>query len=117
AGYVAVAVDLYSAGGAFRCVKGVFQALLSGKGKAFDDIEAARVYTAGRDDCTGKVGVVGFCQGGGFALLTAQRGFDASAPNYGMLPKDLDGVLEGACPMVVSYGKKDRLIPADSADK
>ena len=108
AGYVAVAPDLYSAGGAWRCVRSVFTALFKGEGKAFDDIDAARRYTADRDDCTGKVGVVGFCQGGGFALLTASRGFDASAPNYGMPPKNLDEVLEGACPMVASYGKKDR---------
>ena len=46
--------------------------------------------------------------GGGFALLTAARGFDASAPNYGVLPKDLDATLAGACPMVASYGAKDR---------
>jgi carboxymethylenebutenolidase len=116
AGYVAVALDLYSAGGAWRCIRSVFRALLSGEGKAFDDIEVARAYTAGRDDCTGKVGVVGFCQGGGFALLTARRGFDASAPNYALLPDDLDAALDGACPMVASFGKKDRMVPADAAD-
>jgi len=116
AGYVAVAPDLYSAGGAWRCVRSVFSALMEGEGKAFDDIEAARKYTAGRSDCTGKVGVVGFCQGGGFALLTAARGFDASAPNYGLPPKNLDEALDGACPMVASYGKKDRMIRG-AADK
>jgi carboxymethylenebutenolidase len=45
--------------------------------------------------------------GGGFAILAAGRGFDASAPNYGMAPKDLRAVLEGGCPMVGSYGAKD----------
>jgi carboxymethylenebutenolidase len=110
AGYVAVAPDLYSAGGAWRCIRSVMTAVMTGEGKAFEDIDAAREYTAGREDCTGKVGVIGFCQGGGFALLTASRGFHASAPNYGIPPKDLDGVLEGACPMVASFGKKDRTI-------
>jgi carboxymethylenebutenolidase len=46
--------------------------------------------------------------GGGFALLTAARGFHASAPNYGTLPKDPQGVLAGACPIVASYGGRDR---------
>ena len=93
------------------------RAVMTGKGKAFDDIDAARRYVAGRDDCTGKVGVVGFCQGGGFALLAARRGFDVSAPNYAVLPKDLDAVLEGACPMVASFGKKDRMVPDGAAKK
>jgi carboxymethylenebutenolidase len=105
-GYLALSPDMYSRGGWFRCIKGVFGDLNAGHGRAFDDIEASRRLLAERPDCTGKVGVVGFCLGGGFALVAATREFDASAPYYGFLPKDLS-VLDDACPIVASYGKKD----------
>ena len=107
-GYLAVAVDLFSAGGALRCLRRTFATLLSGTGPAFGDIEAARQFVVDHPESTGKVGVIGFCMGGGFALLAATRGFDASAPNYGPLPKNAAEVLRGACPVVASYGASDR---------
>jgi carboxymethylenebutenolidase len=107
AGYLAVVPNLYTAGG-FRCVRTTIQAAAAGTGAAHDDLVAARDYLAGRADCTGQVGVIGFCMGGGFALVAATHGFDASAPNYSLLPKgNLTEILTGACPVVASYGGRD----------
>lgn len=109
-GYLALVPDLYARGGLARCVKSVFTALRAGSGPAVQDILAARQTLSDRPDCTGKVGVVGFCMGGGFALVTAPMGFDAAAPYYGELPGPLPAALAGSCPVVGSYGGRDRTL-------
>jgi carboxymethylenebutenolidase len=114
-GFLALAPDLFSAGGARKCLVSTFRDLAARRGRTFADIEAARVELSGSPLCTGKVGVIGFCMGGGFALLTASRGFDAASVNYGQIPKDLDDIVKDACPIVGSFGGRDTLLKGAAA--
>ena len=107
-GYLAMLPNLFSRGGAVRCIRSVFRDLNAKEGRAFDDIAAAREALENRADCTGAVGIAGFCMGGGFALLSSTRGFGASAPFYpAPINGDYSEIFEGACPIVASYGKRD----------
>jgi carboxymethylenebutenolidase len=109
-GYLALAPDLFDGKSWIRCIRSAFQQLRAGTGPAFEALDGARAFLADRSDCTGKTGVIGFCLGGGFALLCAPRpGFDVAAVNYGDVPKDAEHVLAGACPIVGSFGGRDQM--------
>src|SRR3954453_9649385 len=60
-GYLALAPDLLSLGPKALCVLGAFRALNARKGPAFDAIEPSRAEPARREECTGRIGVIGFC--------------------------------------------------------
>jgi carboxymethylenebutenolidase len=107
-GYLALAPDLFAGRSWIRCIRSAISQLRSGQGPAFAVLDGAREFLAERPDCTGKAGVIGFCLGGGFALLCAPRpGFDVAAVNYGEVPKDAESALAGACPVVGSFGGRD----------
>jgi len=108
-GFLAVAPDLYYWGNRLSCLRTIMRDIGKRTGRTFDDIEDARRWVRADDGCTGKVGVIGFCMGGGYALaLAADRGFLASSVNYGGCPSDAETWLPAACPIVGSYGEADR---------
>jgi len=110
AGFAALTPNMYARGGRARCITRVMRELLTKRGRALDDILAARDHLKAMPECTGRVGIAGFCMGGGFALIMSPKGFGASAPFYGTpLPRSLSATLDGACPIVASFGKRDPL--------
>jgi carboxymethylenebutenolidase len=112
AGYLAAAPALYHRHpGRVRCMFGVIRDVVRRQGAAFEDVESTRHWLLAREDCSGQVGTIGFCMGGGFALLLAASGdYDAASVNYGAVPKDARELLADACPIVASYGGRDRTL-------
>jgi carboxymethylenebutenolidase len=90
AGFVSAAPDLLRGGTIGRCLRDIVRDYSRWEGTVFDQIEAVRAWLAAREDCTGRVGVIGFCMGGGFALALAPRGgFAAASANYGRRDRSL----------------------------
>ena len=105
-GYAALAPDIWSGGNRVACLtRG-----LTSRGWVLDRVEESRRFLAsqpGVDDA--RIGVVGFCWGGGFALLFGRApGVRAAAVNYGAVPRTA-AALDGVCPVVGSYGRLDKV--------
>jgi len=115
AGYLTLAPDELTSLGGYPGddEKGVaLQAKLDQK-KMMEDWAAAASYLKSRPECTGKVGVVGFCYGGGVANNLAVRMPDlgAAVSFYGMQPSAED-VAKIKAPLLIHYGGLDNRVNA-----
>lgn len=114
-GYVALAPDLYRG----RLAKSPEEAheLMRGmpEDRAMADLKAAVDYLASRPDVDPqRIGVIGWCMGGGYALAlgTADPRMKAIAMNYGRLVTDNDAITRISGPVLGNFGGADRGIPA-----
>ncbi len=115
-GYIAFAPDGLSSVGGYTGDEDESRELFTkvDRPKMVNDFEASARWLKARSDCTGKIGVVGFCFGGGISNTMAVRlGADLSAavPFYGSQPSAEDTAKIKA-PLLIQYGGLDQRINA-----
>jgi len=110
-GYTALAVDLFAGRNRVVCMFRFFGGLLfnSLDNGGIRDLKAALTFLAAQPGVDGaRIGAVGYCMGGSFAIAWActDDRLKAIAPYYGMNPRPLAAVAR-ACPVVGSYPAED----------
>src|SRR3989475_9595519 len=111
AGYAALAVDLFTGRNRAICMARYMTGMLMGSVNRYgiDDLKAALTFLAKHPDVDAqRLGAIGFCMGGGFAIAWActDSRLKAIAPFYGVNPRPLDAVSR-LCPVVGSYPERD----------
>lgn len=81
--------------------------------KSREDFVAGARYLKGRSDCSGRLGVVGFCWGGGVAHMLATRlpELDAAVPFYGNHPP-VEEAAKVRAPLLIHFAAVDERINA-----
>jgi carboxymethylenebutenolidase len=110
-GYVALAVDLFSDRIRAVCMARYMAGLLIGSvnRSGIADLKSALTYMAKLDEVDAqRMGAIGFCMGGGFAIAWActDSRLKAIAPFYATNPRPIE-VAKRLCPVVGSYPEKD----------
>ena len=110
-GYAALAVDLFSGRNKAVCMARYMAGMFRGSVNRFgiDDLKSALTHLASLPEVDAeRIGAIGFCMGGAFAIAWActDNRLKAIAPFYAANPRPLDAV-ERACPVVGSYPEKD----------
>lgn len=112
-GYIVLAPDLFAQGTWLGCLRRLIRDLRRGGGGTAETLRRARTFLADQPSVdAARLGVLGFCLGGGYALLLARHElFEVAAAFYGEAPARMDG----ACPVVASYGGRDRIVTPSAA--
>jgi carboxymethylenebutenolidase len=81
--------------------------------KTREDFVAAAAFLKKRPECSGKIGAVGFCWGGGMVnyLATQLPDLSAGVPYYGSAP-DTKDVAKIKCPLLIHAAESDERINA-----
>lgn len=111
AGYVALAVDLFAGRNRAVCMARFMAGLLlkSLSHRGIRDLKAALDFLVAQPHVdAGRLGAIGFCLGGSFAIAWActDSRLNVIAPYYGMNPRPLEAVAR-LCPVVGSYPTDD----------
>jgi carboxymethylenebutenolidase len=113
AGFISLAPDALTPLGGYPGNDDAGRELQSKRNKAEmeEDFIAAFEYLKNHKDCNGKVGVVGFCFGGGIANMMAVRVPDlaAAVPFYGSQPA-VEDVPKIKAPLMLHYASLDTRI-------
>jgi carboxymethylenebutenolidase len=80
------------------------------------DLEDTIGALRSRDDCTGKIGVMGFCLGGKFTYISAVRHqIEAAVSYYGVqIDEHLDEADALKCPLLMHFAETDPHVPAEA---
>jgi carboxymethylenebutenolidase len=116
-GYVTLAVDLYR--GKVASDPEMAHELSRGlpQDQGVQDLVAGFTYLAGRSDVKReRIGAVGWCMGGGYALqlAIAEPALKAVAVNYGALPTDRAALGKIHAAVLGNFGGMDMGIPPDA---
>ncbi|MBL26556.1 MAG: carboxymethylenebutenolidase [Rhodospirillaceae bacterium] len=87
--------------------------------KGVQDLDATLATLRAMDDCTGKVGAVGYCLGGKLAYSMATRtSIDCSVGYYGVgIEAALDEADQIKKPLMLHIAEKDKFVPPDAQEK
>ena len=116
AGYMAFAPDALTSVGGYpgNEENGVELFRNLDRAKMAEDFVAAATWLKSRPDCTGKLGAVGFCFGGGVVNQLAVRlgdGLSAGVPFYGSQPSP-EVAVKVKTPIMAHYGELDKRVNA-----